>query len=67
VKKKFPKWGSLAYDYAALESARQMLRKPNKCICLYCRVQAVKESDIRHEEGCPVPANQKREVPCDAT
>lgn len=41
------------YDAAVRESARQMLRKPNKAICIYCREQAKIEKQIIHKSDCP--------------
>jgi hypothetical protein len=58
-KTRFPKWGSLAYDYAATESARIRLRKPNKSICLYCYEQALTSKEIKHHPECPVPIEER--------
>ncbi len=58
-KPKFPPYPSLGYDYGALMCARQDLRPPNKCICLYCRAQAKTEAAIVHDAECPVPPEDR--------
>ncbi len=52
-KRKYPPYPESNWDYAVKESARQMLRSPNKAICLYCRAQAKTEKEIEHESDCP--------------
>ena len=52
-KGKYPPYPGSNWDYAVRESARQMLQKPNRVICLYCRHQAVKPEDLKHEPDCP--------------
>lgn len=50
---KYPPYPGSGYDYSVIESARQMLRKPNKVICIYCRHQSVSEDKLTHESDCP--------------
>lgn len=50
---KYPPYPGSNRDYAVRESARSMLVKPNKAICIYCRRQAVDNASLTHEGDCP--------------
>lgn len=49
----YPPYPGSNWDYGVKMAAAQRLVPPNKCICIYCWGQAVKEKDIVHTDDCP--------------
>lgn len=50
---KYPPYPGSGWDYAIRHSASTQLQKPNKAICIYCRMQALDSASITHKPDCP--------------